>query len=828
MRNLLLPLLVFLSFTAIGQTPADWWYFGQSAGIHFETGGPVSDPNGALLTYEGCASISNSNGDLLFYTDGLKVFDASHTLMANGSGLLGDPSSTQSAIVVPKPQSSNFYYIFTVDDGAQVNGTHYTLVDMSLNGGLGDVVTTEKNIPLVTPTAEKIASVQKPNGYWVVTLKISGDTCYAYEVTAAGVNLTPVLSNTGVSLTASNFWGYLKPSIQGDKLAFISQGINEAYVFDFDNSTGMVTGSTAITQSIGASSGYGVEFSPDGNLLYTMSYSTNDVKHYDLTLASAAAISASEVILGSSAGGGGGGALQLGPDGKLYVCRSGKNFLSVINDPNTYGTGAGYQDTAVMLNAGATNSLGLPTFIQSFFNVDFSYFQVCFGDTTCFISDTVGVDETRWYFGDPISGALDSTYAFNPKHYYADTGLYTVMLVAFSDTLVDTSYQTFRILPRQTVSLGSDTTVCTGTQFLYDVSQLYSSYMWQDSSTLDTFLTNQDTLISVTVFGACDTVMDQIRITYDDTIAFDLGPDTTFCGGVDYFIDANINVTADLLWSTGDTLDTLTITENGSYFLHADNTCGLVMDTVLVEFIPIPEVSLLDPDTINCFDNEIVLTHPNEEGTTYIWSDSSSKKTYRVDTTETVWLAAFNECGSTIDTMNLYFNKEIISELGVDTTICDLDTISLNAYSPGATYLWSTGDTTDSILTGRVSQLYVVTITEGLCQTIESKRVDLSNVFCPGIDCDLIVANVITPNGDGVNDIWRVTSDCDIVKFGLNIYNRWGQLVHSSDNAKFGWDGTVSGVPATEGVYFYELFFKDTVVVDIDSEDFRGSITLLR
>ena len=92
------------------------------------------------------------------------------------------------------------------------------------------------------------------------------------------------------------------------------------------------------------------------------------------------------------------------------------------------------------------------------------------------------------------------------------------------------------------------------------------------------------------------------------------------------------------------------------------------------------------------------------------------------------------ESGSFIGKVHLYFNKEIISELGVDTTICDLDTISLNAYSPGATYLWSTGDTTDSILTGRVSQLYVVTITEGLCQTIESKRVDLSNVFCPGID----------------------------------------------------------------------------------------------
>ncbi|HAW19417.1 MAG TPA: hypothetical protein DCX14_04470 [Flavobacteriales bacterium] len=124
--------------------------------------------------------------------------------------------------------------------------------------------------------------------------------------------------------------------------------------------------------------------------------------------------------------------------------------------------------------------------------------------------------------------------------------------------------------------------------------------------------------------------------------------------------------------------------------------------------------------------------------------------------------------------------------------------------------------------------MYVVTVTRGLCQTIESKRVDLSHVLCPGIDCALNVGNVITPNGDGVNDVWRVASDCDIVSFGLHIYNRWGQLVHSSDNAKFGWDGTVFGAPASEGVYYYELVFKDTVIVDVDNLDFRGSITLIR
>ena len=189
--------ILFIVANAHAQTPADWWYFGNQAGLHFEAGGPVADPNGVLSTSEGCASISDAGGNLLFYTDGISVFDATHTLMPNGGGLLGNSSSTQSAIVIPRPQSNTQFYIFTVDDGAGVDGMKYTKVDMTLNGGLGDVVTSEKNISLVTPTAEKVASLKKPNGYWVVTMKIPSDTVYAYEVTSAGVNLTPVTSNTG-------------------------------------------------------------------------------------------------------------------------------------------------------------------------------------------------------------------------------------------------------------------------------------------------------------------------------------------------------------------------------------------------------------------------------------------------------------------------------------------------------------------------------------------------------------------------------------------------------------------------------------------------------
>ncbi|MFY8029734.1 MAG: hypothetical protein ACOVPB_11205, partial [Bacteroidia bacterium] len=98
--------------TLRAQGEANIWYFGQNAGLDFNSGSPVPLSNGAINTYEGCASIANSAGALKFYTDGITVWNANHTAMPNGTGLFGDPSATQSAIIVPKPGNPNIYYVF--------------------------------------------------------------------------------------------------------------------------------------------------------------------------------------------------------------------------------------------------------------------------------------------------------------------------------------------------------------------------------------------------------------------------------------------------------------------------------------------------------------------------------------------------------------------------------------------------------------------------------------------------------------------------------------------------------------------------------------------
>ena len=131
--------LLLESAVSYGQKEGNIWYFGNFAGIDFNSGAPVALTNGALATDEGCSSISDDMGNLLFYTDGISVWNRNHVRIPNGFGLMGDPSSTQSAIIISKPGSNNIYYIFTTLGFGEPDGLRYSIVDMTLQGGLGDI-----------------------------------------------------------------------------------------------------------------------------------------------------------------------------------------------------------------------------------------------------------------------------------------------------------------------------------------------------------------------------------------------------------------------------------------------------------------------------------------------------------------------------------------------------------------------------------------------------------------------------------------------------------------------------------------------------------------
>jgi len=229
MKKISLITCILIASICYSQNEAANWYFGDNAGINFDINTDTVTPltNGLLATDEGCTSISDGNGDLLFYTDGITVFNQNHTVMVNGTNLKGNPSSTQSAIIIPKPNDDDIYYIFTVDtefQGTPDEGFNFSEVDMSLDGGLG-AVTALKNQLLLGNTSEKLSAVLKDcqtEAIWVVTLADDtggevNDTFYAYEVTDTGVNTTPVVSTLNIFLNERR--GYLKFSPDGTKLA---------------------------------------------------------------------------------------------------------------------------------------------------------------------------------------------------------------------------------------------------------------------------------------------------------------------------------------------------------------------------------------------------------------------------------------------------------------------------------------------------------------------------------------------------------------------------------------------------------------------------------
>ena len=331
MRLRLFLILLLIPFACFSQKQANIWYFGQNAGLDFNSGSPVPLLDGALNTNEGCASISDSDGNLLFYTDGITVYNRNHTLLENGNGLTGDPSSTHSAIIVPKPEDPDIYYIFTVDATAQSDGLKYSEVDMTLDGGLGGI-TVNKNVLLDTPTTEKITAIQSSvaNEYWVVSHRWESDEFIAYNVSDLGINTTPVVSAVGsvIENDVANTIGQMKISPDGTLLATTQWTFQEVQLFDFDAATGVVSNPRTIVDPTDFGTAipiYGLEFSSNSRVLYG-SVNAGYIYQWDLEAGSEADIRNSRIQLSLATSLY--GSLQLATDEKFILLNSQQLLMS--------------------------------------------------------------------------------------------------------------------------------------------------------------------------------------------------------------------------------------------------------------------------------------------------------------------------------------------------------------------------------------------------------------------------------------------------------------------------------------------------------------------
>lgn len=364
------------------------WIFGTNAGVSFTSGTPVAGAGYAINTGEGCASISDVNGNLLFYTDGRTVWDANNNVKM--TGLSGHDSSTQSAIIVPDPGNTDEYYVFTTDVANGTNGIGAAKINVVtwqntlLNGSL-------PSLRRYSAT-EKITAIQHANckDFWVVTvlqnrgLENAG-VIRVLSVTSTGISFVGDTDlNTG---DAVHDLGYLKGSPDGQKIAFANWNLNNIRLLDFNHSTGAVNLASQVVitapnplplsaTNSSPNSGherliYGLEFSPDSQLLYysVIGQSNSNslmargyIYQVDVTSNSQVLISTHDnndrraYALG---------AIQQGPDQILYIAQSGESYLGAINQPNTVGIGCNLVWNQVALVKDTTCKLGLPNLIPN-------------------------------------------------------------------------------------------------------------------------------------------------------------------------------------------------------------------------------------------------------------------------------------------------------------------------------------------------------------------------------------------------------------------------------------------------------------------------------
>ncbi len=453
--------LAFLLFFKCGYAQLNnIWYFGNRAGISFNLpptnqASPFALSNSAMTSSEACSSICDTLGNLLFYTNGISVYNRNHVIMQNGDNLAGNVSAVQSGLIVPHPGNSNLYFIFTTDaiENNFANGYNYSIVDMSLDAGLGQV--TAKNILLQSSCTERIAAVRHADGtsVWIITNDNNSNIFRSWLINCQGLQSTPVVSIAGVVLNQHYFvnTGMLKASADGKYICqshfplFDENNIppNFIQLFDFNNATGALTNS----RSIGfPNSAYtNCEFSPDSKLLYLLRTYHSQVDQIEITLPTMATILASRYSFATSLTNYG---IQAAPDGKIYLAPNNSRSLSVINAPNIKGAGCNFVNNQKELSFGGTVA-GLPSFINDLSysplnSISAEIIDSCAGTVRFTTTASLTPPLTyEWDFGDGNTSNLQSpSHTYTPKDKF-----YAVRLKITSATQCGTVRSSKTIFP---------------------------------------------------------------------------------------------------------------------------------------------------------------------------------------------------------------------------------------------------------------------------------------------------------------------------------------------------------------------------------------------
>ena len=344
----------------IAKQTSNHWYFGERAGIDFNNG-PIAllDANN-MYSEEGVATVSDINGELLFYTNGSTIWNREHEVMENGYRIGGDSVSAQNSMILPYSGDRTLYYVFTNE---QVYGDgeytlKYSIVDMKEANGLGKVII--KDIKLMQNSTERITAAGFAGNDFLVTHEFGSNVFRTFQTGEDGLS-GPIFSPIGEVHSLTNeqsATGYMKLSESLSILAVNIPGTNQIEILDFDD--GILSNPRLINTN--EDNLYGLEISNEETKLYVTTTGTNSkLIQYDLD--SLKAINAAKDIEATKfdgyTGGMGYGALQTGPDGVIYMAIDNSTTIGTIPSPNQDDTQAGFNSSGFDLQ-GRKSRLGYP------------------------------------------------------------------------------------------------------------------------------------------------------------------------------------------------------------------------------------------------------------------------------------------------------------------------------------------------------------------------------------------------------------------------------------------------------------------------------------
>ncbi|MCP1382486.1 T9SS type B sorting domain-containing protein [Runella salmonicolor] len=734
-----IPYFFLLNTSFLIAQPKKWaanWYFGYNAGISFIDGTPKPLSGGVISTWEGCASISDNNGNLLFYTDGSTIRNKKHLVMPGAVDLGGHSSTTQSATIVPLPEEDNIYYVFSIDFSGGEKVLQYSIVDMRLNEGLGGLVS--KNNVLLTNSSESLTVIKHCNSidYWILANELGTNSFKAFKLTNEGLNRKFVESKIGARKGPA---GHLKASPNGQKIA-VALFSDSFELFDFNPNTGVLSNPMLIRHPEFHPT-YGLEFSADNRYLYLAGtlLDGKQIYQFDLTAGSASAVLQSKTLIGKITESYF-GALQLGPDNKIYVAINGHNHLAVINNPTLKGTECGFVRDGVSLG-GKKSGIGLPNFISAPFNVQPRVFISRSVGNTCKditlkadIAPNVGNWHYQWYLnGKPINKATQTSIA------PAQSGSYQVIVNEISGCHNDTINS--EEIDVEFLNANPEFTIANCNNVLLKANA-NAPFQWVGND-IPREQESQDTLTvagygvqkyRLKMFYSDNTscfVQKELSVVFPPTQAYKLEKKSLVsCDTVT--LNAPLSPNWDTYrWKLLDhsTVSTnkVTVRQSGQYIVFVENkqTKCVAKDTVNVVIHQSP--SLKNNESF-CLSASTLELHAgaNGESLMYDWAPNPSKNaSLVVDKAGSYHVRVTTPQGCSSSRAIEVVEMQKVT-LGSNITLCEGDPVELSptiTHAPNpVSYRWSSGENARTIKPTK-SGTYTLTTRQSVCETVDSIKV---------------------------------------------------------------------------------------------------------